>query len=123
MRRESSPRESQWRWMSGSAAARALMSGSVSSMMAATTTVRLCARAASSRRKGKRPLPAIRPSFCIVLTLAYAFGIFGGFQAKGLPRIDTDPTDKGGLFWGLQLLLIGVSWGAFRGDAVVKSCG
>src|SRR5438045_13000 len=96
MRRESSPRESQWTWMLGSAAARALISGSVSSLMAATTTVRLWARAASRRRKGKRPLPAIRPSFCILLTLAYAaFGVIPG------ERLNTDKkdwTDQGGFF-------------------------
>src|ERR1700733_3037442 len=57
--------------MSGSVAARELISGSVSSLMAATTTVRPWARAASSRRKGKRPLPAIRPSFCIRSTLEH----------------------------------------------------
>src|SRR5208283_1679185 len=61
MRRESSPSESQWTRMAGSAAARASISGSVSSLMAATTTERPSARAASSRTNGKRPLPAMSP--------------------------------------------------------------
>src|SRR6202051_3482177 len=63
--RDSSPRESQYTRMPGSAAARASISGSVSSLMAATTTSAPCARAASSSRKGKRPLPAISPSLVI----------------------------------------------------------
>src|SRR5271170_4603372 len=49
--------------MAGSAAARASISGSVSSMSAATMTSSPWARAASRSRKGKRPLPAMRPSF------------------------------------------------------------
>src|SRR5271170_3340287 len=48
--------------MPESVAARLSISGSVSSLMAATMTSAPRARAASSRRKGKRPLPAIRPS-------------------------------------------------------------
>ena len=68
MRRESSPSESQWTRMAGSAAARASISGSVSSRMAATTTERPSARAASSSTNGKRPFPAMRPSlFCVLL--------------------------------------------------------
>src|ERR1700691_1030895 len=63
--RDSSPRESQYTRIPGSAAARASISGSVSSLMAATTTSAPCARAASSSRNGKRPLPAIRPSLVI----------------------------------------------------------
>src|SRR5277367_3764679 len=59
---ESSPSESQWTVTPVSAAARVSISGSVSSLSAATTTSSPWARAASSRRKGKRPLPAIRPS-------------------------------------------------------------
>src|SRR5579859_2658343 len=51
--------------MPGSAAARASISGSVSSLMAATTTSTPCARAASSSRNGKRPLPAINPNLVI----------------------------------------------------------
>src|SRR5579883_91097 len=59
---DNSPRESQYTRTLESAAARSFISGSVSSLMAATTTSRPCARAASSSRKGKRPLPAINPS-------------------------------------------------------------
>src|SRR5882757_5518227 len=51
--------------MPGSAAARASISGSVSSLMAATTTSTPCARAASSSRNGNRPLPAIKPSLVL----------------------------------------------------------
>ena len=39
------------------------ISGNASSLMAATTTSKPCARAASSTRKGNLPFPAIRPSF------------------------------------------------------------
>src|SRR6202167_2290503 len=63
--RDSSPRESKYTRMPGSAAARASISGSVSSLMAATTTSAPCARAASSSRNGKGPLRAIRPSLVI----------------------------------------------------------
>src|SRR5580693_911864 len=65
IKRESSPRESQCTWTPGSAAARVSISTSVSSLMAATTTSTPCARAASSSKKGNRPLPAIRPSLVI----------------------------------------------------------
>src|SRR5580698_7006994 len=51
--------------MSLSEAARWSISGAVSSRMAATTTESPCARAASSSRNGKRPLPAMRPSFML----------------------------------------------------------
>src|SRR2546421_11509397 len=47
--------------MPESRAARSVISASVSSLMAATTTCSPLARAASSTKKGKRPLPAIRP--------------------------------------------------------------
>src|SRR5580698_118762 len=59
---DSSPSESQYTRTPGSAAARVFISGSVSSLIAATTTSSPCARAASSSRKGKRPFPAINPS-------------------------------------------------------------
>src|SRR5579864_6489190 len=55
---ESSPSESQ----KTDAAPRDSISGKVSSLIAATTTSYPCARAASSTRNGKRPLPAMRPS-------------------------------------------------------------
>src|SRR5579864_2174676 len=55
---ESSPRDSQ----RTDAAPRDSISGEVSSLIAATTTSYPCARAASSTRNGKRPLPAMRPS-------------------------------------------------------------
>ena len=54
---ESSPSESQC-----TVAPRDSISGNVSSLIAATITSRPWARAASSTRKGKRPLPAISPS-------------------------------------------------------------
>ena len=51
------------------------ISGNVSSLMAATTTSIPCARAASRTRKGKRPFPAMSPSFCFaVLTITARFG-------------------------------------------------
>src|SRR5580765_4137144 len=59
---ESSPSESQCRRIPESRSARCVISVSVSSLMAATTTSSPFARAASSTKKGKRPLPAIRPS-------------------------------------------------------------
>src|SRR5271154_1017802 len=83
MRRESSPRESQCTWVPGSAAARASISGSVSSLIAATTTVRPWARAASRRRKGKRPLPAIRPSLGILVYFS-ARGVFAKDRSQEL---------------------------------------
>src|SRR5579871_252508 len=60
-------------------AARAFISGSVSSLMAATTTSSPCARAASSNRKGKRPLPAISPSLFIDERVSHSFfsGLYG----------------------------------------------
>src|ERR1700733_8735476 len=87
--------------MSGSVAARELISGSVSSLVAATTTVRLWARAASSRRKGKRPLPAIRPSFDIRSTLAQwvIFGS-GGSQERWLGRSTGGKNRRSGLVVG-----------------------
>src|SRR4051812_28202392 len=54
---ESSPRESQCTLVPLLS-----MAGSVSSLIAATITSFPCARAASKTRKGKRPLPAMRPS-------------------------------------------------------------
>src|SRR5436190_11301370 len=54
---ESSPSESQC-----TVAPRDSISGEVSSLIAATTTSKPCARAASSTRNGKHPLPAMMPS-------------------------------------------------------------
>src|SRR5271168_3071170 len=63
--------------MPESVAARLSISGSVSSLMAETTTSAPWARAASSRRKGKRPLPAMSPSFMVPRLLQNsAFGAF-----------------------------------------------
>src|SRR5581483_11856202 len=59
---DNSPSEIQCRRISESCAARSLISGSISSLIAATTTRSPLARAASRTKKGKRPLPAIRPS-------------------------------------------------------------
>ncbi len=59
---DSSPSDIQYTRTPGSAAARSSISGEVSSLIAATTTVSPCARAASSSRNGKRPFPAMSPS-------------------------------------------------------------
>src|SRR5579859_1202196 len=58
---DSSPSDIQCTRTPESREASSVISGSVSSLMATTTTLSPLARAASSTRKGNRPLPAIKP--------------------------------------------------------------
>ena len=135
MRRESSPSESQWTRMAGSAAARASISGSVSSRMAATTTERPWARAASSRTNGKRPLPAMSPSLesLAFIRIPCSFSPLGTTTKQC--HYERTTAQREGLHgvWAFSLLAVegvGLEVEGFGGDgaadeedAVVEGCG
>src|SRR5581483_9822766 len=74
------------------------ISGKVSSLIAATTTSAPRARAASSTRRGKRPLPAIRPIFSI------QWPLFNNPALRALDKTNQHANVFVGVFFCLEFL-------------------